>query len=282
MDMEKTVALDPNRLAPIRSVLVAALAAANLGLAGGSLAQTAAAVANPYDAKGPLVTRGYSAGACTIFRPVELKPGSRVILWGNGTGTQPVNYQALLHQLASYGFVVGAANAPNAGTGAEMLGCLDYLTAENAREGSPYKDKLDLSKVGATGHSQGGGGALMTGRDPRIQVTAPIMPGGRSDGAGAAAQQHGPMLLLSAGLDNMAPPETSQKPVFDAATTPVTWLLERGSGHLTAMGDGGPYRAALTAWFLYTLQGDAKAGAMFTGDACGYCKGGNWAIQRKP
>ncbi|OYX29461.1 MAG: hypothetical protein B7Y99_13160 [Caulobacterales bacterium 32-69-10] len=271
--MEKSVAR-----APIRTAALAALAVTAVGFAAASRAQGA----NPYDAKGPLVTRGYSAGACTIFRPVELKPGSRVILWGNGTGTQPVNYQALLHQLASYGFVVGAANAPNAGTGAEMLGCLDYLTAENARDGSPYKDKLDLTKVGSTGHSQGGGGALMTGRDPRVTVTAPIMPGGRSDGASAAAKQHGPMLLLSAGLDNMAPPETSQKPVFEAAKTPVIWLTERGSGHLTAMRDGGPYRAALTAWFLYTLNGDAKAGAMFTGGACGYCANPNWTIQRKP
>ncbi len=276
MDMEKSLARSP-----LRTALLAALAVTALGLAGAG-SPVRAQGANAYDVKGPLVTRGYSAGACTIFRPVELRPGSRVILWGNGTGTQPVNYQALLHHLASYGFVIGAANAPNAGTGAEMLNCLDYLTAENARDGSPYKGKLDLSMVGATGHSQGGGGALMTGRDPRVTVTAPLMPGGRSDGAGAAAQQHGPMLLLSAGRDNMAPPETSQKPVFEAAKTPVTWLTERGSGHLTAMGDAGPYRAALTAWFLYTLAGDTKAGAMFTGAACGYCASPNWTIQRKP
>jgi hypothetical protein len=160
MNMDKSVAR-----APIRMAFVATLVVTTLGLAAASWAQGASS----YDVKGPLLTRGFSAGACTIFRPVELKPGSRVILWGNGTGTQPVSYQALLHQLASYGFVVGAANSPNARTGAEMLGCLDYLTAENAREGSPYMGKLDLTKVGATGHSQGGGGALMAGRDPGLQ-----------------------------------------------------------------------------------------------------------------
>ena len=261
----------------IRICIVACVAVTPLVIVGASHAQT-----NPYDVKGPLVSRGYSAGACTIFRPLELKPGAPVILWGNGTVVQPASYLALLQHLASYGFVIGAANAPNAGSGAEMLGCLDYLTAENAREGSPYKGKLDLAKVGATGHSQGARGALMAGRDPRVVVTAPIMPSSRNDGAAAAARQNGRMLLLSAALDDRSPPETGQRPIFEMAKTPVTWMTERSSGHMTAMRDGGPYRAVLTAWFLYTLQDDAKAGAMFNGAACGYCVAPNWTIERKP
>ena len=272
MKMDKTVAR-----APILTSIVVCVAVTTLVLVGTSQAQT-----NSYDSKGPLVSRGYSAGACTIFRPVELKPGTPVILWGNGTGVQPASYLALLQHLASYGFVIGAANALNAGSGAEMLGCLDYLSAENAREGRSYRGKLDLTKVGATGHSQGARGTLMAGRDPRVRVTAPIMPGSRNDGTGAAAQQHGPMLLLSAALDDRSPPETGQRPMFEIAKSPVTWMTERYSGHMTAMRDGGPYRAALTAWFLYTLQDDAKAGAMFTGAACGYCVASNWTILRKP
>jgi dienelactone hydrolase len=234
-----------------------------------------------FDVHGALAVHGYTGDTCTIFRPVDLKPGSRVILWGNGTGTQPVDYLVLLQQLASYGFVVAAANTPNAGSGVEMLHCLDWLTAENTRDGSAYQGKLDLTKVGATGHSQGGGGTLMAGRDPRVTTTAPLMPAGRGDVSAAVSQQHGPMLLLSGGMDTIAPPERSQKPVFEAAKTPVTWLTRKTAGHLAAMRDAGPYRAALTAWFLYQLDGDAKAGAMFTGDGCGYCTNQDWIIQRK-
>jgi pimeloyl-ACP methyl ester carboxylesterase len=255
-----------------------ALAAA---LAIGAAAQAAAPSPALFDLRGPLAIRGYTGDTCTIFRPIDLKAGARVILWGNGTGTQPVDYAALLQQLASYGFVVAAANTPNAGSGAEMLRCLDWLTAENVREGSAYKGKLDLAKVGATGHSQGGGGTLMAGRDPRVTVTAPLMPAGRGDPSVTASQQHGPMLLLSGGMDGLAPPERSQKPVFEAAKTPVTWMTYKTAGHLAPMEDGGPYRAALTAWFLYQLDGDAKAGAMFTGEACGYCTDNDWVIQRK-
>ena len=237
--------------------------------------------AKMFDAPGPAAVHGYTGDTCTIFRPVDLKPGSRVILWGNGTGTQPVDYLVLLQQLASYGFVVAAANTPNAGSGAEMLHCLDWLTAENARPSSAYQGKLDLTRVGATGHSQGGGGTLMAGRDSRVTTTAPLMPAGRGDVAAAVNQQHGPMLLLSGGLDTIAPPERSQKPVFETAKTPVIWLTYKTAGHLAAMRDAGPYRAALTAWFLYQLDGDAKAGAMFMGEACGYCTDQDWIIQRK-
>ena len=50
-----------------------------------------------------------------------------------------------------------AANTSNAGTGQEMLGCVDYLTTQNNRSTGTYANKLDLNRIGAAGHSQGGG-----------------------------------------------------------------------------------------------------------------------------
>lgn len=238
-----------------------------------------------YDAPGPEKVRGTSGGpACTIFRPAELGDRPRpVVLWGNGTGTQPVNYAGILQTLASWGFVVAAANTPNAGSGQEMLACLDWLAAENARAGSPYEGKLDLTKVGASGHSQGGGGALMAGRDPRIKATAPLMPStsGARYAAGAEAGQHGPMLLLSGSADVMTPPDRSQQPVFDKAQTPVVWATLAGAGHLAPMRDGGPFPGIVTAWFRSTLLGDRAAAALFEGEACGYCRNLGWTLRRK-
>jgi pimeloyl-ACP methyl ester carboxylesterase len=227
-----------------------------------------------YDTMGPLPTQTFEGGpACTIFRPVDMKAGSPVIIWGNGTTQRPVNYAPLLVQLASYG----------SGTGVDMLACLDWLTAENAREGSPYRDKLDLTKVGAAGHSQGGGGTLMAGRDPRIKVTAPIMPYtvGLGYVKGAELGQHGPTLMLSGSLDTIAPPGPNQQPMFDAMQTPLMWLTLKGAGHLALMQGAAVYRGAVTAWFLYQLTGDQKAGALFKGDRCGYCTAADWTVQRK-
>jgi len=257
---------------------LAALAAACVAFS--AQGQPAMVHKTAFDGSGPATTHAYSEARCTIFRPIELKPGRHVIIWGNGTGAMPVNYAVMLHQLASYGFVVAAANTPTAGSGQDMLGCLDWLNAENSREGSIYKGMLDLSKVGATGHSQGANGALMAGRDPRITATAPVMPALR-DPAAVVAAQHSPMLLLSGTADATAPFMERQKPVFDLTPLPVVWLNLRDADHFVPMRDSGPYRPAVTAWFLYQLEGDPAAAAMFTGPACGYCTDSDWIVQRK-
>jgi predicted dienelactone hydrolase len=240
-----------------------------------------------YDKRGPEAIVSDPGGpTCTIFRPKALAAGGRknpVILWGNGTGAQPVGYRGILQSLASWGFVVAAANTPNAGSGQDMLACLDWLTAENARAGGPFEGKLDLEKVGASGHSQGGGGALLAGRDPRVKATAPLMPatGGPRYAAAGQPGQHGPMLLLSGSADRMTPPERSQQPVFDKADTPVVWATLVGAGHLAPMNDGGPFPGIVTAWFRWTLLGDSAAKALFEGEACGYCRNLGWTIRRK-
>ena len=240
-----------------------------------------------FDAAGPAKTVKEAGGeACTIFRPEMLGAGGArhpIILWGNGTRQTPENYVPTLSHLASYGFVVAAANTTNAGSGAEMLACLDWLTAENGRAGGPYAGKLDVSKVGASGHSQGGGGTLMAARDARIRVTAPVQPYTLGLGyvAGAQAQQHGPVLMLSGGADTIAVPARNQQPVYDTANTPILWATLAGASHLVPMQGGAVYNGMLTAWFRYHLMADPKAAAMFQGATCGYCSGADWNLQRK-
>lgn len=240
-----------------------------------------------FDSPGPMKTVSHAGGdACTIFRPETLGAGGMrhpIVLWGNGTGQMPVAYAQTLHALASYGFVVAAANTTNAGAGTEMLACLDWLTAESGKADSVYTGKLDLSKVGASGHSQGGGGTLMAGRDPRITATAPVMPYtiGLRYVTGAQALQHGPVLLLSGGADTIAKPAENQQPVFDAANTPIVWATLEGASHLVPMRGGAVYPGIIAAWFRYQLMGDAKAAAMFTGPQCGYCTNSDWTIRRK-
>jgi len=239
-----------------------------------------------YDAKGPNRTVTEPGEVCTIVRPETLGAGGLrhpIILWGNGTGQRPTGYLPILETLASWGFVVGAANTTNAGTGIEMLSCLDWLTAKNGEAGSVYQGKLDPSKVGASGHSQGGGGTLMAGRDPRVKATAPLQPYtiGLGYVAGAHTLQNGPVLLISGGNDTIARIEPNQKPVFDQTTQPILWATLKDSSHLVPMRSGGVYPGIITAWFRYQLMGDPAAAAMFQGPACAYCTSPDWTLQRK-
>lgn len=241
---------------------------------------------NPYEARGPYKVKQLQAGpGCYFFRPEKSEPfPSPVILWGNGTNTMVVRYAPMVSQWASHGFIVAAAMTGNAGSGEEMLGCLDFLEKENARTGSVFKGAVDLAHVGASGHSQGGTGAIMAGRDPRVTATAPIQPAtlGARYRAGAETKQHGPMLLLSGGLDNITEPARHHQPVFDNATVPIVWATLLGAGHnAPVVLDSGPYRPATTAWFRWRLLGDEDAGKMFEGATCGYCTSPAWVIKKR-
>lgn len=213
-----------------------------------------------------------SAGGsnCTVFRPNELSQGHPVILWGNGTGASVSSYSRLLQHWASQGFVVVAANTPNAGSGQEMLGCLEWVAS------SELAANIDLSKVGASGHSQGAGGAIQAGEDPRVVTTAPIQ--GYAIGR---TVQTGPMLILSGSNDTIIAPDRFHTSLFSGLSVPTFWAILQGATHFEPSMDGGGYRDITTEWFLYQLRGDADAAAKFEGPNCGYCNNSAWVVQRK-
>jgi len=231
----------------------------------------------PYAQTGPSAVTQQSGGtSCTVYRPTSLTSGHPIILWGNGTGATPSTYAAALRHWASYGFVVAAANTTNAGTGTDILACLNWLT------NSSLRGSLNLSRVGVSGHSQGGGGTLMAGRDSRITATAPVQPYilGLGHSTSSQSQQRGPMLLLSGSSDSLAGPTLNQAPVFQRANVPVFWATRNGASHFEPVGDLGDFRGISTAWFLFQLRGDTAAAQLFTG-SCTMCNASGWSVQRK-
>jgi hypothetical protein len=209
-----------------------------------------------------------------------------VILWGNGTFTSPNTYSALLTHLASHGFIVAAANTSNAGNGSQMLNCLNFVTTQNSTSGSAYFQHVDLARVGATGHSQGGAGTIMAGRDARVKFTAPIfpfitrIPGGGTFSMASIGQQQGPMFLLSGGNDTLAVPSRHQQPVFNGANVPVVWGTLAGASHNSATGNAGGLRGPVTAWFRANLMDDASAARLFP-PTCTLCTTQGWTVQIK-
>ena len=239
-----------------------------------------------FDRSGPYSTQSGSEGPnCRIYKPRTLgQNGVRhpIILWGNGTGTSPTTYNGLLNHWASHGFVVAAAETSNAGTGQDMLNCLNYLQTEAGKSSGTYVGKLNLGKVGTSGHSQGGGGSIMAGRDSRISATAPIQPYviGLGHVSSSQSQQNGPMFLMSGTLDTIAGPILNQSPVYSRVNKPVIWGKVRGATHFQPVGDAGEFRGPSTAWFRYQLMGDTKARNEFVGTRCGLCTSLRWTDVR--
>ncbi len=235
---------------------------------------------------GPFPTnnpRGEAQGpSCSIHRPATLgENGLRhpVIIWGMGTGGFNT-YQSAFDLWASHGFIVAAAlQGDGQGSGEQMLGCLDYVCDK-------YAPDIDCSRVGASGHSQGGGGAIMTGQDKRMIATAPVMPyigqgfGGYDQAS--IGKQVGPMLLLSGTADTIAAPAQHQQPVFDATNVPVFWANLIDGNHVTEGINGiAGYKVIVLEWFALHLMKDEAQRPRFYGSSCKYCGDSKWIVQRK-
>lgn len=240
-----------------------------------------------FEASGSFSTTNASEGpSCTIYRPRTLGENDLkhpIILWGNGTGTSPSGYSALLNHWASHGFVVAAANTTNAGSGQEMIACLDYLVEQNGRSSGTYAGKLNLDTVGASGHSQGGGGSIMAGQDSRVTATAPFQPYVLGLGHSRASQsnQNGPMFLMTGSADTLAGSAANGRPVFSNANVPVFWGELQGASHFVPAFNGGGYRGPSTAWYRYHLMGDKNAENVFYGADCTLCTSSDWKVQKK-
>jgi hypothetical protein len=216
--------------------------------------------------------------AYDIVRPMQLGEGGRehpIISWNNGTLYQIDRYQHLLDHWASHGFVVMGAHTNRTRGGAVHKAAIDWLVAENGRAGSVYLGMLDLTKIGAAGHSQGGGATITAGANvpgpAGIVTTMPIMPITAFERP-HLAQHTASMLIISANEDPRANRVADQ--AFADVTTEFVDAQFVGV-HEDAMNPG--IQGATVAWFRYQLMGDLTAKAQFyPPTTCGLCRDDAW------
>lgn len=234
---------------------------------------------------------GYS-----LFYPEQLAPNgvkSPIIAWGSGGSTNPSWYTLLPH-LASHGFVVIGSNAiPAIGAeiqqGQDMLAGIDWLLAENGKQGSVFFQKLDPSKIAAMGYSMGGLATFTIASDPRLVTTVHISGGnqtaGRIDNLRAIAAFFCGDQPIIPGADmlvgDVARPQCDTD--FEQAATPVFYGNFIGGSHLGIITSPimERIRVAVTGWLRWQLMGDTTLKSMFVGDQCAMCKDPNWSVQQK-
>lgn len=252
-----------------RALFAVVLAAGLLAGSGPADAQTTGfpSVGTDFDDPGPFPVATLDGAQHTYFFPSNIQSTGLdhpVILWGNGTGANPGNYTGLLSHFASHGFVVAAANTPNAGRGTEMLQGLSNLTTFDTTPGSPFYQAVDTSRVASTGHSQGGVGALEASKDPRVDVTFPV------EGAFSASGVTVPTLFLAGEDDTIARPSQIRS-TYTSSTAPAAYAEVADADHFTPANDGGYFRAVGVAWARWHLMGDDDARGWFVGADCGLC-----------
>ncbi|MFF3441452.1 alpha/beta hydrolase family protein [Streptosporangium sp. NPDC002721] len=262
-------------LVPLTSIALVLSAPAGVNAASASTATTgattgAASAAADFGASGPYATAVEVGAVTTLYYPRDIAQSGRrhpVIVWGNGTFAFPVVYRDLLLHWASHGFVVAAANTPQSNLGISMRAGIDLLTRRNADSSSIFHNRVDLERIGASGHSQGGAAAIVVGADPRVDTILPIQPGPLAN----INAVRGPALLLAGQRDSIVFPALVRAFYNAAGHIPAIYGELRGADHFTVVGGAGPFAAPTTAWFRLHLMGDQTARGQFFGAGCGIC-----------
>lgn len=264
----------------------AAVAGAGPGPGGGS----GWPAVSDYAAAGPFATLRQNntgpAGAYDVFRPMVLGEQGRkhpVISWANGTLYSVDDYSALLLHWASHGFVVIAGHTNTTAGGGTHKAGIDWLVGESKSATSPFFGVLDVAKIGAAGHSQGGGATIAAGANKPgttgIVVTLPLMPilNFETDKT-IVAHQLVPMFNVNATMDKNDPTGAFATQIYDGAVTELVQASFIGV-HTDAM--NAKMHAPTVAWFRWRLMGDAQARATFYPmSTCGLCKDPDWMLVR--
>lgn len=206
----------------------------------------------------------------TVFHPRDLGAGGYrhpIITWGNGTGNTCQTYQQMLSHYASWGYVVVCPNTGSTGSGAEIWAAARWMREQNGVSGSVFAGRLNTSKVGAAGGSQGASGA----------VNAEILSGGViTSTIGVAlvdpylhiwgappdfSRVRAPTFLLS-GANDWLTSQAQQTTYYNQIPGAAAKAASIGTDHNT-INQPGHGLGYTTAWFKYTLEGDALARRAF-------------------
>lgn len=180
-------------------------------------------------------------------------------------------------------------------TAAQLTDAIDWAIAENTRDGSPYRGRVDTAQVAVMGQSCGGLQAIdIAIRDPRVK-TLGVWNSGLFANAERAAEIAAAYvtkddlkrLRASAIYVTGEPSDVAFNNAKDDVSriegTPVFYAWRERTGH------GGTYREpggsafgrVAVAWLRWQLKDDPGAARMFTGADCGLCTQADWHVQKK-
>ncbi|CAL9335878.1 hypothetical protein SUDANB106_00169 [Streptomyces sp. enrichment culture] len=185
-----------------------------------------------------------------------------VFVWGPGAGSDPADYEDMLRQWASHGFVVYSEVSSSSGD--YMVDALDWLEDQNARPASPLHQNLDTSEVAFGGHSRGSIGTFDVADEPRLETTIHVA-GGSFDGNGPDSLRN-PALYIG-GDEDFATANMERD--YTNTGAPVWFNVLDGTDHIYATRNG---RHIITAWLRWHLADEEfRRAEDFLSSACTFC-----------
>jgi hypothetical protein len=231
-----------------------------------------------------------------LYYPTSLGAGGfkhPIITWGNGTLGKASDVDYFLKHMASWGFVIIATEDQNTGPGQTMLDAANTMIAANSNPGI-FQGKLDITNVGAIGHSQGATGAInaLIKSAGAIKTVIPIELPARSlcsspiNCVDTSNLTTGSVFFVDGSLDPISPPNQGTTVTGEQSIAAYYTAVPAGVAKLkgTLIGPthndvtGQPdckhgklpcllgvygYLGYPTAWMMDRLQGNASAHAAF-------------------
>ena len=200
-----------------------------------------------------------------------------LVIYVNGTGVAASTYTAVLKHLASWGFVASGNEDPSTWSGESADETLRFLLSQNDDESSALYDKIDVKRIGISGHSQGGVGVFnaITQCEHSGSYTAAIAISPTSERSAAslrmpydATKVATPLLLLAGdtgGFETkMVIPFAEMTKLYERIPTSKVMARRRGGDHGGMLYSADGYAVA---WFMALLKDDEEAWKAFRGDS---------------
>ena len=270
--------------------------------------QTSAPLEQKYTLKGNYEVSYYEQGANNeqwkkyeIWYPTEMETSRGtypLVVMVNGTGVAASKYKPVFEHLASWGFIVIGNEDESAGGGASAAASLDYMLTLHSDSNSMFYGKIDVDNIGIGGHSQGGLGTInaVTAQDngsrykvmyaasaPTLQISVDLLkapfdisgvniPCFMAAGTKKADAGDG----KNSGICPLVELQEKYNNISDSVTKVIARRTDTDHGDMLLYADG-----YMTACFLYHLQGDEEAGAVFFGDNAEILHNANWQDVQK-
>lgn len=225
--------------------------------------------------------------AYKIWYPAKLESSNEkypAVVCLNGSNCTYADCEPVYKHLASWGFIVIGNNQTQAISGKSGFDCVGVLKELEQDVNSPLYKKIDLTKIGLQGGSQGGSGAIhaaTSDNESNVFVSLLTLSAASSGRLGEewVYDMSGlsiPCFMLSGTGEWDNGIVTSLKSLqenFDACKGETYIARRKGYDHEQMAQAADSY---VVAWFLYTLKGDSEAAKVFTGDNPELFNNANW------
>ncbi|MFE5138940.1 alpha/beta hydrolase family protein [Streptomyces fagopyri] len=203
------------------------------------------------------------------------------LAFGHGFFQDISKYESLLKHYASWGFIAVAPKSQgglfpsHSGFADDLNASLTWLTAQNTASGSRFAGRVDTAHLGLSGHSMGGGAALLAaGRNSAAKAVSTLAAAETNPSAVAASGTLNiPAQYVAGSADSIAGVADNQQKMYDAKPSPAQLRVITGgfhcgfvdssgigcdSGSLTRAAQQKLTQGITTAYLLYTLGGDSS------------------------